>query len=72
MRPTIRFLGQGFIWSEADVDELADGIRANVRGEKFDPSRHRFLTELKAVTYHQLEVVKDERGKWRARMIFDV
>jgi len=39
--------------------------------EPYDPGRHPLLTELKAVTYHQLEVVREGDG-WRGRVIFDV
>jgi len=39
--------------------------------EPYDKTRHPLRTELKAVTYHQLEVVREGDG-WRARVIFDV
>jgi SHS2 domain-containing protein len=39
--------------------------------ESYDAVRHPLRTELKAVTYHQLEVVR-EGGAWRGRVIFDV
>ena len=39
--------------------------------EPYDTVRHPLRTELKAVTYHQLEVVRDGAG-WRGRVIFDV
>jgi len=39
--------------------------------EPYDPARHPLRTELKAVTYHQLEVVREGDG-WRGRVIFDV
>jgi SHS2 domain-containing protein len=43
----------------------------NLIGEQFDPRRHVMLTELKAVTYHQLNVEGAEGG-WKARIVFDV
>jgi SHS2 domain-containing protein len=46
-------------------------LKAVARGDIFDPSRHRFKTEIKAVTYHQVEV-KEVDGKWEGRVIFDV
>lgn len=46
-----------------------DDVRA--RWVPYDPDRHPLRTELKAVTYHQLEATRDEHG-WRARVIFDV
>jgi SHS2 domain-containing protein len=39
--------------------------------ETYDPVRHPLRTELKAVTYHQLEVVHEGEA-WRGRVIFDV
>ena len=39
--------------------------------EPYDAGRHPLRTELKAVTYHQLEVVREGSG-WRGRVIFDV
>ncbi|HEX7897095.1 MAG TPA: archease [Planctomycetota bacterium] len=39
--------------------------------EPYDAARHPLRTELKAVTWHQLEVTRENDG-WRARVIFDV
>lgn len=39
--------------------------------EPYDPARHPLKTELKAVTWHQLVVAKEEDG-WKAQVIFDV
>ena len=39
--------------------------------EPYDPTRHPLRTELKAVTWHQLAVGREEHG-WKARVIFDV
>ena len=50
-----------------------EGPRLTARGPcaPFDPGRHGLRTELKAVTYHGLEVRRDGDG-WTARVIFDV
>jgi SHS2 domain-containing protein len=45
--------------------------RAELRGERFDPARHEVKTEVKAVTYHALEVRETARGL-RARLILDL
>ncbi|MBI3854463.1 MAG: archease [Planctomycetes bacterium] len=39
--------------------------------EPYDTTRHPLRTELKAVTYHQLEALREGEG-WRGRVIFDV
>jgi SHS2 domain-containing protein len=46
-------------------------LKALARGEIFDPSRHRFKTEIKGVTYHQVEVRQKDRG-WEGRVVFDL
>ncbi len=46
-------------------------IRDRVYGEPFDPKKHKFRLEIKAVTYHQL-TVKKQGDKWFGRVIFDL
>jgi SHS2 domain-containing protein len=46
-------------------------LEATAWGEVFDPEIHTMKTEIKAVTYHQLEVVEDDQG-WQAQVIFDI
>jgi len=54
------------------VDELSDrSLRATVHGEPIDPARHRFRLDVKAATYHALEIAQTDDG-WSARVIFDV
>jgi SHS2 domain-containing protein len=48
-----------------------DGLRAIVKGEPFQEGVHVIKTEVKAVTYHQLEVRQERKG-WRARVILDL
>lgn len=40
-------------------------------GEPFQEGRHVIRTEVKAVTFHQVEV-NEEGGRWRARVILDL
>ena len=44
---------------------------AELSGTALDPQRHEILTEIKAVTYHELEVVR-HGGQWTARVILDL
>ena len=46
-------------------------LEATAYGEVFDPEIHPMKTEIKAVTYHQLEVEQIDQ-EWRARVIFDI
>src|SRR5216683_1365162 len=43
------FIADGFIWKDARVDEAEGSLTAHVFGETFDPSRHQFRTEIKAI-----------------------
>jgi protein archease len=65
------FTVEGFIWRDASVKEAGRSLRVTLRGEPFDPARHAFRGEIKAVTYHQLMVENSPDG-WRSRVIFDV
>lgn len=65
------FTVEGFIWRDALVKEADGSLSVTLEGEHFDPSRHSFRGEIKAVTYHQLAVTNSSKG-WRARVIFDV
>jgi len=46
-------------------------LSAQLDAEVFSPQHHIIRTEIKAVTYHQIQVV--DRGHcWEARIIFDI
>lgn len=65
--------GEGFLMKSCLVREAGPRrIMALLRGEAFDPARHRIKQEIKAVTYHQAEVWQPPAGGWGARVIFDV
>jgi SHS2 domain-containing protein len=55
---------------EVQLDD-AFRLHARVRGEAIDPSRHVLHTEIKAVTYHQLQVVQ-RPTHWAAQVLFDL
>jgi len=64
--------GEGFLMKRCTVREAAPrGLTAVLRGETYDPARHRIRMEIKAVTYHQVSVSHTEEG-WVARVVFDV
>jgi SHS2 domain-containing protein len=56
---------------EAPTDPTVWILTASVAGEPFDPSHHRMKMEIKAVTYHQIEVRETPLG-WEGRFICDV
>ncbi|MFH0845657.1 MAG: archease [Pseudomonadota bacterium] len=46
-------------------------LEATMETIPFDPQSHEILTEIKAVTYHQIEVT-DNGYQWEAQVIFDL
>lgn len=67
-----RYEVDGFLMATAAIHRLDEtGLAAEVAGEPFDPARHRAAGHVKAVTYHGLELTRDEGG-WRAPIIVDV
>jgi SHS2 domain-containing protein len=60
------------LFKEFKVESVGEnGLKAIVKGEPFQEGVHVIKTEVKAVTYHQIEVRK-ENGRWRAQIIFDL
>jgi len=66
------FAMDAFVAAEVVVTAIGPtSVRGTLRGERFDPAKHEFCSEVKAVTYHDLAVVRTRAG-WQARVIFDV
>jgi SHS2 domain-containing protein len=57
----------------AEVKEEKENflLKAECFGEKIDRNKHEIKTEVKAITYHKMEV-KEEDGKWKAQVIVDI
>jgi SHS2 domain-containing protein len=53
------------------VDGEKFNMVAECIGEKIDSKRHETRTEVKAATYHKLEINKED-GYWKARVIIDI
>jgi len=76
----VRFLNEIlFLWethrfvpTEVDVEGVTTThVSAHLRGERYDPARHDVLADVKAATYHMLQVEEQPDG-WTATVIFDV
>lgn len=67
------FDAEGFVTREVEVQVDPDLylLEGTVRGEPFDPERHRVRVGIKGITYHML-VVEPRGDHWYARVIFDV
>lgn len=62
---------QHVLLAEFDVSVGEGHVRATVRGEPVDFDRHQVDMDVKAITYHELKVVREEEG-WLAEVIVDL
>jgi SHS2 domain-containing protein len=72
----VKFEVNGMLYSKFEVQaikETKDGFKlcATVYGEKFDPKKHPQKVGVKAVTYHQMEFIK-EREKVTLMFLLDI
>ena len=55
-----------------DIADISDtAISARVSTDRYQPGRHEILHEIKAVTYHQIDVSRATDG-WQAMVVFEV
>ena len=70
----LTLLADGIVMSEFLVKirrnsgYLLEGV---AKGEKLDLDRHRYKVEIKAVTYHEMEI-RQEKGKASVRFLLDL
>lgn len=64
---------EGLAFSKFDVqiDEKQMKLNAKVSGESIDQAKHRTKIDVKACTYHGMEI-KQSDGMWTAQVIIDV
>ena len=66
-----RFDAEGIIFKRFDIIQLDDThLKARGYGEKVDSSKHTLKREVKAATYHMLEV--DKNDGCRVQVLFDI
>jgi len=64
--------GKELLVKEIEVMEISEyQLRAKIRVDAFNIMRHRLNHEIKAVTYHRIQVTNPPSG-WEAIVIFDV
>lgn len=64
--------GEGQIVTSVRIEAISPGfLSAVVKRTPFDPKIHEILCEIKAVTYHQIEV-REQGDHWESRIIFDL
>jgi SHS2 domain-containing protein len=55
-----------------DIAQIsATTVSARVSMERYQPERHEIIHEIKAITYHQIEVSRTAED-WQAMVVFDV
>jgi SHS2 domain-containing protein len=64
--------GQRMLISEVKVTEATDThLAAELTAEPLDAARHELGQEVKAVTYHKLEV-RQREGQWEGQVVLDL
>lgn len=59
------------VFGKFEVQVRDDGLTGTAWGEPFDAARHMLAHEVKAITYHELKVVRDG-DEWLAEVIVDI
>jgi len=66
------FEGEKVVLTDVEIESISPThLDTILITTSFDPSLHEILCEIKAVTYHQIEVAKKD-DHWEAKIIFDV
>ncbi len=66
------FQGENRLVTQTKISEITPNhLDAQIKTIPFTLAKHEILTEIKAVTYHQIEVIR-KGGSWNARIIFDL
>jgi SHS2 domain-containing protein len=66
------YQGSGYLLKEFHVIETREGyVRAEVKGEKFDPDRHEIQREIPGLVYHQCRMAKTG-DQWTAQVTFEL
>jgi len=66
------FEGDDLVVTSINIDSLTSSqLEATLETVPYDPEIHEILNEIKAVTYHQIEVT-NKGDIWEARVIFDL
>ena len=66
------FQGEGKVVISVKISSITQShINSTLQTIPFNPQQHEVLAEIKAVTYHRIEVVS-ENGRWKATIVFDL
>ena len=59
------------LFSKFDVKTDGKKLSATIYGEKYDPKKHKFIIDIKAVTYHKMKIEKTKEG-YKCTVVVDV
>jgi len=65
-----RFETEGLVFSQFNVRISGASLKASVKGEEYSPEKHPIKTQIKATTYHNLEVESNNQAY--VQVYFDV
>lgn len=66
------FLTESRVYHQFDIEHFNEReLSATVLGEKYNPHKHPFRTEIKAVTFHDLQI-KKTKDHWETKIVFDI
>ena len=64
--------GKELLVKKVQISKLSEtALSADIDYDPFDPDQHEIKLEIKAVTYHQIQVSSGPQG-WEAKIIFDI
>lgn len=64
---------KGMVFGRFSVQLIGPhSLECIAEGEPLNREKHGFKTEIKAVTYHRLQIWRESDGVWHARVILDV
>jgi len=73
----VKFDITGNLYSRFEISKIEKTsagfrLKATIWGESFDSERHLSKVGVKAVTYHQMEILRDSRGAVAVKFILDI
>jgi SHS2 domain-containing protein len=64
-------VADGIVMSEFSVKINGYSLEGTAKGEKLDLDRHSYKVEIKAVTYHEMQI-RPEKGQATVRFLLDL
>ncbi len=71
LRHLLDLFEEGWLYSRFELQVSESGLSGIALGEPLDRARHQLSREVKAITYHELKVIRDG-DEWLAEAIVDI